>query len=109
MVKNPPVRQETQVRSLARRSPGEENGYPLQYSCLENPKDREAWWATAHGAANSQIQLTLSLVFTLKIPPKIKKWCWYNYIIMCKRIKPDPYLTLYTKFELTLNESKTKM
>ena len=28
------------------RSPGEGNGYPLQYSCLENPMDRGAWWAT---------------------------------------------------------------
>ena len=28
------------------RSPGEGNGNPLQYSCLENPMDREAWWAT---------------------------------------------------------------
>ena len=34
------------------RSPGEENGYPLKYSCLENPKNREAWWAIVHGAAN---------------------------------------------------------
>ena len=31
------------------RSPGEGNGNPLQYSCLENPKDRRAWWATVHG------------------------------------------------------------
>ena len=30
------------------RSPGEENGYPLQYSCLEDPMDREIWWATVH-------------------------------------------------------------
>ena len=30
------------------RSPGEENGNPLQYSCLENPMDREAWQATVH-------------------------------------------------------------
>ena len=30
------------------RSPGEGNGNPLQYSCLENPMDREAWWATVH-------------------------------------------------------------
>ena len=29
--------------------PGEGNGNPLQYSCLGNPMDREAWWATAHG------------------------------------------------------------
>ena len=30
------------------RSPGEENGNPLQYSCLENPMDRKAWWAIDH-------------------------------------------------------------
>ena len=35
------------------RSPGEENGYPLQYSCLENSMDRGAWWATVHGIPKS--------------------------------------------------------
>ena len=30
------------------RSPGEGNGYPFQYSCLENPMDRGGWWATVH-------------------------------------------------------------
>ena len=35
------------------RSPGEGNGYPLQYSCLENCMDRGAWWATVHGEAES--------------------------------------------------------
>ena len=35
------------------RSPGEENGNPLQYSCLENPTDRGAWWATVHGVAKN--------------------------------------------------------
>ena len=35
------------------RPPGEGNGNPLQYSCLENPMDREAWWATVHGVAKS--------------------------------------------------------
>ena len=33
------------------RLPREGNGYPLQYSCLENPMDRGAWWATVHGVA----------------------------------------------------------
>ena len=33
------------------RYPGEENGYPLPYSCLGNPVDRGAWWATAHEIA----------------------------------------------------------
>ena len=35
------------------RSPGEGNGNPLQDYCLENPMDRGAWWATAHGVAKS--------------------------------------------------------
>ena len=39
------------------RFPGEGNGNPLQYSCLENPMDREAWWATVHRVAKSQTQL----------------------------------------------------
>ena len=34
-------------------SPGEGNDNPLQYSCLENPMDRGAWWATVHGASKS--------------------------------------------------------
>ena len=36
------------------RSPGERKGYPLQYSCLENPMEREAWWATVLGVTKSQ-------------------------------------------------------
>ena len=36
------------------RSPGERNGYPLQYSCLENSMDRGAWQATVRGVAKSQ-------------------------------------------------------
>ena len=36
------------------RSPGEGNGNPLQYSCLENPKDRKGWWVTVHGVAKNQ-------------------------------------------------------
>ena len=40
------------------RSPGEENGNPLQCSCLENSTDRGAWWATVHGVAMSWTRLT---------------------------------------------------
>ena len=36
------------------RSPGEGNGYPLQYACLENSLDRGAWQATVYGVAESQ-------------------------------------------------------
>ena len=37
------------------RSPGEGNGNPVQYSCLENPMDRGAWWATVPGVARDRI------------------------------------------------------
>ena len=39
------------------RSPGGGNGNPLQYSCLGNPMDRGAWWATVHRVAKSQTRL----------------------------------------------------
>ena len=39
-------------------SPGEGNGNPIQYSCLENPLDGRAWWATVHGVAKSQTRLS---------------------------------------------------
>ena len=47
------------------RSPGGEHGNPLQYSCLENPMDRGAWWATVHGIAELDTSewLTLSILF----------------------------------------------
>ena len=39
-------------------STGEGNGNPFQYSCLENPMDRGAWWATVSGVANCQTRLS---------------------------------------------------
>jgi len=39
-------------------NPGEGNGNPLQYSCLENPMDGEAWLVTVHGVAKSQTRLS---------------------------------------------------
>ena len=48
------------------RSPGEGNGNPLQYSCLENPMDRGALWGTAHGVVKSRTQLSnFAFTFTL--------------------------------------------
>ena len=50
--------QETQVQFLGREDPLEKgNGSPLQYSGLENPRDRGAWRATVHGGRKSQTQL----------------------------------------------------
>ena len=40
------------------RSPGEGSGSPLQYSCLENPMDGGAWWATVQGVAKSRTRLS---------------------------------------------------
>ena len=40
------------------RSPGERHSNPLQYSCLENSVDREAWWATVHGLTKSRTPLS---------------------------------------------------
>ena len=54
VVKYLPAMQETRVQSLGQ----EGNGYPLQYSCLENSMDRGAWWATVLGVAKSQTQLS---------------------------------------------------
>ena len=44
------------------RSPGERNGYPLQYSCLENSMDRGVWWSADHGLA--ELDMTEQLVHT---------------------------------------------
>ena len=58
MVKNPPANA-GDLGSIPGwgRSRGEGNGSPLQYSCLRNPKDRGAWWATVHGVPKSQTRL----------------------------------------------------
>ena len=46
------------------RSPGGGHSNPFQYSCLENPMDRGAWWATVHGAAKSRTWLSTDLAHT---------------------------------------------
>ena len=47
--------------------PGEGHGNPLQYSCLENPMDRGAWWATVHGVTESDMteQLTHTILILI--------------------------------------------
>ena len=62
LVKNPPtntgdLRDSGPIRGWG-RSPGEGNGTLLQYSFLENPTDRGAWWAAVHGVTKSQTQLS---------------------------------------------------
>ena len=58
MVKNPPANA-GDVRDMGSipgwgKSPGEGHGKPLQYSCLEHPMDRGAWWAAVHGVTQSE-------------------------------------------------------
>ena len=62
VVKNPPanardIRDMGSIPGL-RRSPGGGHGNLLRYSCLENPVDRGAWWATVHEGPKSQTQLS---------------------------------------------------
>ena len=96
LVKNPPANagdaREVSVLGLG-RSPGEGNGNLLQYSCLENPMERGAWWATVHGITKSRTQLSMcvhactythrhseigllfSILFVLLIISRRKCWC----------------------------------
>ena len=62
VVKNPPTNAgdagNVDSITVLGRSPGEGNGYPLQYSCLENPMDRGDWQATVHEFAKSQTRMS---------------------------------------------------
>ena len=76
MVKNLLAMQETQIRDPG-LIPGlggsleEGNGYPLQYSSLENSMDSGAWQATVHGVAKSQTHNWATNTFTLKYLPTV--------------------------------------
>ena len=67
------------------RSPEEGNDNPLQYSCLENPMDRGAWWVTVRGVANSQMRLSrLSLSPLIPVLSALHN---YPYLILNKSIE----------------------
>ena len=53
---------------------GEGNGYPLQYSCLENLMDRGAWRATVHGATKSWTSISMSQIQTAKYFCMVRMW-----------------------------------
>ena len=68
------------------RSPGEGNGNPLQYSCLENPMDREFWWATVHGVTKSRTRLSNVTSFFLFRTSYSSGFAWYrrlNAVCVC--------------------------
>ena len=60
-----------------RRSPGKGNGNPLQYYCLENPMDREAWQATVYGVAKSRTRLN-DFTFTFTLNEIYMSHYWFN-------------------------------
>ena len=73
VVKNPPANAgDVGLISGSGRSPGEGNGSPLQYSCLENPMDRGACGLTVHGVTKSQTRLS-NLACMLKRAPILPK------------------------------------
>ena len=59
---------------------GEGNGIPLQYSCLENPMDRGAWWAAVHGIAKSQTRLS-NFTFTFHFPALEKEMATHSSVL----------------------------
>ena len=67
---NPHAMQEMWFHSVGQKdSPGGGQGNPLLYSCLENPMDRGAWWATVHGVAKELDLSTCTLDKILSIVP----------------------------------------
>ena len=80
VVKNPPANagDERDAGSIPRlgRSPG--GGKPLQCSCLENPMDREAWWATVHGVSKSQTRLSDNAQHNTLVK------CWSVFMFICE-------------------------
>ena len=59
---------------------GEGNGTPLQYSCLENPMDRGAWWAAVHGVAESQTRLS-NFTFTFPFHALEKEMATHSSVL----------------------------
>ena len=69
--------------SGSKRSLGEENGNPLQHSCLGNPMDRGAWWATVPGVTKGS-DMTMTKTTTNN---SLKIWLFYGrYIMPLKKV-----------------------
>ena len=62
---------------------GEGNGKPLQYSCLENPRDGEAWWATVYGVAQGWTRLS-DFTFTFRFHALEKEMATHSSVLAWK-------------------------
>ena len=67
---------------------GEGNGYPLQYSCLENSMNREAWWATIFGTMWSQ---RATNTFTFSAPPYQSSCLFFSSVMICSLLPPPSF------------------
>ena len=106
MVKNPSAMYRSEFNPCVRKTPGEGNGYLLQYPYLENPKDRGAWWASVHRVAKSRTRLSdFAFTFFLEIKtPRINirfifslmivKWVFYNSVMSFYIHYLEPYKRL---------------
>ena len=103
VVKNPPAnagdaRDMSSIPGLG-RSPGGGHGNPLQYSCLENPMDRGAWWATIHRVAKSWIRMRqLSTHIYLYISLSVYIYCFLDSF----PLQVSVILYIYTYFHYIL-------
>ena len=77
------------------RSPGEGNDNPLQYSCLENPMDEGAWWATVHGSQRIGHDWATSLSLCVLTIPKI---CHTRLFVVVIRKKFTKVILRYKGF-----------
>ena len=68
------------IALISHTSNGEGNGTPLQYSCLENPMDRGAWWAAAHGVAKSRTRLS-NFTFTFHFHALEKEMATHSSVL----------------------------
>ena len=77
------------------RFQGEGNGYPLQYSCLENLMDRRAWWAIGHGVTKSKMHDWATNMFFQLISPLLTcllMFFFFSPILICYNIILRQYL-----------------
>ena len=84
-MKNPclPVQEMRGSIPVLGRSPGEGNGKPLQYSCLENPMDRGAWWLQSTGSQESDATEQQHLLCAKKPPDTKKTWAKIHHTADC--------------------------
>ena len=90
------------------KSPGEVNGNPLQYSCLENPRDGGAWYATVHGVAKNRTRLSsfTSLQNLFKLM-SIESVVPSNHLILCRLLLLLP--SIFPSIRVFSSEKVTEM